>query len=427
MLLLFSMSLMGSISLFFFVLLDFFNPNILSVHIKRVYLIITASMFIVPYPYFLIMYRHFLETCFIKAGFLSDNVSSLRKITENIIQVTPNGIYNKDLKICICLAFGSTIIISFFIHSLIKYKKCKNFFTRNNLVKYVTLGKMQIPLYECPNLDTPFVIGIRQPALVIPDKNISQYDLNLITEHELTHIKHYDNHWKILFMLIIMLHFYNPFVYILFSLWNKYTEIYCDITVIRGKTAYDINNYARLIIDLSTANETNRKWWPLAGFNLNSNNIKGRIEMIKKRHITRPIISTLIMLSFFFLSSFSVLAYAPKSVLHLEEIGDTIWIEDSSLYFESSDDYLHSFSDDQFLIEYSDGKHIYIDNPEFKNDTKSVCIHQYDNCRLSSHSMNSSGGCTVTTYNARVCSRCHNTIIDGVEGKTIKTKCPHQQ
>lgn len=428
MLLLFTMSLMGSISIFLFLLTEHISSDLLSIHAKRLYLIITASMFIIPYPEFMIMYKHFLITCLMKCCVNFKSFSNPQIITEQIIQVTPHGMYNQDFFICIYLLLGSTIILSFFIHNILKYKKCKKYFTHNNFIKNLSINKKLIPVYECPGCGTPFVIGVSHPVLIIPSRNMSQYNLDLIVEHELAHIKHHDNHFKILFTIVIIVHFYNPFVYVLFSLWNKYSEIYCDHTVIYNKKASDITNYAKLIIDLSTTAEPNRILWPLAGFSLTSYHIKGRINMIKKMPTPRPIIiSILIIFTIFFASSFSVLAYTPKSVLYLDEISDTIWIDDSLTYLEPSDDYLHSIPDNLLLLEYSNGEKKYISDSELSIEPKAFCIHEYENCKLNSHSINSSGGCTITIYNAKICSKCSNTVIIDKYNQITNLKCTHNK
>ena len=92
-------------------------------------------------------------------------------------------------------------------------------------------NKKQIRLLQNKNVSSPFTIGIFKSWIVIPDTEIDSKRQNMMLTHELIHVKNHDIFFKFLSFLIILLHWFNPFVYLLFFELCNISERVCDETV----------------------------------------------------------------------------------------------------------------------------------------------------------------------------------------------------
>lgn len=85
-----------------------------------------------------------------------------------------------------------------------------------------------ISLYRSYKTTTPFIMGIIHPKVVLPVEEYEEQQLRVIFTHELNHFRQKDLWVKSLNNLIVCIHFFNPFVYLLrrrIMLWSEFT---CD-------------------------------------------------------------------------------------------------------------------------------------------------------------------------------------------------------
>ncbi len=81
--------------------------------------------------------------------------------------------------------------------------------------------------------ESPMMIGFLKPVLVLPDNNCSEEEMFFILKHELIHYKHHDIYFKLLFVTVNAIHWFNPLVYIMQKEAVVDMELYCDEGVIR--------------------------------------------------------------------------------------------------------------------------------------------------------------------------------------------------
>jgi hypothetical protein len=125
--------------------------------------------------------------------------------------------------------------------------------------RYCNLRKIlkKIKILESDIIQTPMLIGIITPILVIPTKDIVREDLRLIIRHELVHFKRKDILVKWLSKLINALHWFNPLVYFAVLKLNRECEYSCDEEVIRklkkdGKRRYAEVLYNTLLVSIGS-------------------------------------------------------------------------------------------------------------------------------------------------------------------------------
>lgn len=119
-------------------------------------------------------------------------------------------------------------------------------------------------------ITTPIAVGIIKPRILLPktmdinDKRLMGY----VLAHEYQHIKHFDMLWKLVLLLTLCIHWFNPLVWIMYVLANRDLEIACDEKVL---TIYGGENRAEYALTLIQMAEKKSKFTPLYnGFNKNS-------------------------------------------------------------------------------------------------------------------------------------------------------------
>lgn len=103
-------------------------------------------------------------------------------------------------------------------------------------------------IYQSEAVDSPFIFGIIKPKIYIPF-TLSQDTLQYVEAHENAHMKRFDHVTKLIGFIILCLHWFNPFVWLAYSLFCKDIELACDEKVIRNMEIEKRKEYATAILD----------------------------------------------------------------------------------------------------------------------------------------------------------------------------------
>ncbi len=87
-------------------------------------------------------------------------------------------------------------------------------------------------IYIADHIKNPFVIGVILHKIYLPS-NISDIEKEYILAHEKHHIKRLDHITRILGFIALMLHWFNPLVWVAFILSGKDMEMSCDEAVMK--------------------------------------------------------------------------------------------------------------------------------------------------------------------------------------------------
>ena len=79
---------------------------------------------------------------------------------------------------------------------------------------------------------SPMLIGFFRPRIILPISELEDRELSYIFVHELIHYKQRDMFYKWLIQIVVCVHWFNPFVYLLEKEVNKSCELSCDEKVI---------------------------------------------------------------------------------------------------------------------------------------------------------------------------------------------------
>lgn len=105
--------------------------------------------------------------------------------------------------------------------------------------------------WECPGLDTAFVLGLFRPRIYLPG-GLSDRDRELILAHEGSHIARKDHWIKPIGYLILMLHWFNPLVWLAYVCLCWDIEMACDERVVKTMDVAARKDYSLALLNCSS-------------------------------------------------------------------------------------------------------------------------------------------------------------------------------
>ena len=115
--------------------------------------------------------------------------------------------------------------------------------------RLVNAKPQQGRIYRCDEITTPFVLGIFKPKIYLPSSIDEEFDY--VVAHEEVHIRRFDHVTKPLAYLILMLHWFNPLVWIGFIMYCRDVELACDDRVVREMSVEERKEYASALLNCS--------------------------------------------------------------------------------------------------------------------------------------------------------------------------------
>ena len=101
--------------------------------------------------------------------------------------------------------------------------------------------------FECPGLDTAFVLGFLPPRIYLP-MGLSDQEKKFVFDHENTHIARNDHWFKVLGYVILSIHWFNPLVWLGYSLLCRDMELACDEHVVKYMTLPERKAYSAALL-----------------------------------------------------------------------------------------------------------------------------------------------------------------------------------
>ncbi|KMY49744.1 M56 family metallopeptidase [Peribacillus loiseleuriae] len=161
-----------------------------------------------------------------------------------------------------------TGVIIFLLFSILSYLKI--------LIKVRTATFVKDNIYETDQIDTPFVCGFLNPKIYIPI-GMSDHELSYILLHEKIHIIRRDYLIKPFAFMLLIIHWFNPLMWLSYALMSKDMEMSCDESVV-NKMGHQIKgSYSTSLLTLSVSKKGLLTGSPLA---FGESNVKARIKNI---------------------------------------------------------------------------------------------------------------------------------------------------
>lgn len=116
-------------------------------------------------------------------------------------------------------------------------------------LRRLSLGKMgkRIRAGQSYRVMVPQVTGCFAPMILLPVREYTEEELQVVFTHELTHVKHRDILMKNLALCVRAIHFMNPVAWWIVKGMNRWSEYACDYEACREKGA---RQYYTVILDM---------------------------------------------------------------------------------------------------------------------------------------------------------------------------------
>ncbi len=100
------------------------------------------------------------------------------------------------------------------------------------------------------HLRSPLLFGIVKPRIILPEREFTDAELEMIITHELVHYKHRDLWIALAASVVRCVHWFNPCAYLLGAAIAETRELCCDESVLTVMNTDDRKDYGRVIISV---------------------------------------------------------------------------------------------------------------------------------------------------------------------------------
>lgn len=322
------------------------------------------------------------------------------------------------LMVGLCWLF---LVSGFSIYEIIKYhrltRKLKRITETRNCFLPV-IGDVQYRI--SPLIGSPYTIGFLKPFIVAPESLEDSRLSEMIMRHEYSHLRRHDSAVKLLCLLAICLHFYNPLTLLTLLLYTSFSENIADQAATEGFTTEERKAYAVALVNLSARNRQVPVVWKnnLLGA---KHTMKRRVEFImRKNRKTSKIGTAAAILASVFLSGTTVFGYAP---MQTTEAADSVQLNETVSFVDSASNNL--FANSNIYFETDEHVNILVNDSDLE-PRAIICTHDFKSGYADVHNSKSNGGCEVKTYTAKICKKCNHLVIMDLIGTTNYPKCPHK-
>ena len=125
------------------------------------------------------------------------------------------------------------------------------------LVSYLRLRRCvraSIPLreniYVCDEVPSPFILGIVHPRIYLPSA-LDEAQRGSVLSHERAHLARRDHWWKPLGFALLAVYWFNPLLWLAYTLLCRDIELACDERVLRGMDAGQVKAYSSALLACS--------------------------------------------------------------------------------------------------------------------------------------------------------------------------------
>lgn len=110
-------------------------------------------------------------------------------------------------------------------------------------------------IFLCDHIPTPFILGVLRPKIYLPS-HLDEAQQRSVIAHERAHLARLDHLWKPLGYTILCVHWFNPLVWLAYSLLCRDIEMACDEKVIAKMNPAQKREYSTVLLTCSIPRKT---------------------------------------------------------------------------------------------------------------------------------------------------------------------------
>ena len=417
--LLICMSIAGTLPLLVCILLMLLKRKNFSYRLGRKLLLLSLAGYLIPFQ----VIKYYLPLDMLEATNALKGISYFVNF-DNKEAVSYHGIsvWMPDwiLMVILCWLF---VITGFCIYETIKYHQLTRKLKKITEIRTCFLSGIGNVEYRIsPEMNTPYTIGFCKPFIVVPADFQESRLSEMIMRHEYSHLRRRDSAVKLLCLLAICLHYFNPLALLIFLLYTRFSENIADEAATEGCSREERRAYATALVKLSARNRQVPVVWRnnLLG---DKNTMKRRVELIMNRNKKASKIGTAAaILASVILSGTTVFAYTPMQTTYSN---DTAPNTEDSFSFTKASSQEQQFSSCDVYFTTTDNEIIPVDESE-ADERAILCSHVYEHGYADRHYSQSNGGCIVRRYTAKICKKCNHLVYQDLINTITYAKCIHK-
>ena len=125
------------------------------------------------------------------------------------------------------------------------------------LVSYLRLRRrvsvslpIQDNIYLCDAISSPFILGVVKPCIYLPS-GLDEVQQQNVLSHERAHLARRDHWWKPLGFALLAVYWFNPVLWLAYTLLCRDIELACDERVIRTMDESAVKTYSTVLLACS--------------------------------------------------------------------------------------------------------------------------------------------------------------------------------
>jgi len=282
---------------------------------------------------------------------------------------------------------------------------------------------------------SPYTYGLFHPCVVITSI-VPEDAVPMVIRHELQHIKSHDFLFRIAAFLVLLLHCWNPFIYLLWMELCEIQELACDEKITAKLSSKEVQHYGYSLISIAAALQQQLPFSTRLAQN-NKKSLRRRITCLGKhsdRKSDRKSLAASVFISLAVLIGFCtpIAAYSPEILYYGTDQPDEDLSSIDWIYTELQSGDSPTFPEDEVHFQYTDQYFILedgtiiddtVENP-FSIKGRAACVHSWAKATKKVHQRNGKG-CNVLTYAIDLCAKCNSVKNQILENKSQYTTCPH--
>ena len=415
--LLICMSIAGTVPLIICLLLLLLQRKKFSYRLGRNLVFLSLAVYLIPFQ----VVKYLMPTDVLRRTDALANISYYINFDDKgSISYHGISLWMSDwiLMIGLCWLF---LISGFSVYEIIKYhrltRKLKKI-TEKRTCFLPGIGDVEYRI--SPLIGSPYTIGFLKPFIVAPESLEDSRLSEMILRHEYSHLRRHDSAVKLLCLLAICLHFYNPLTLLTLLLYTSFSENIADQAATEGFTTEERKAYAVALVNLSARNRQVPVVWKnnLLGA---KHTMKRRVEFIMMKNRKASKIGTAAaILASVFLSGTTVFGYAP---MQTTEAADSVQLNETVSFVDSASN--NPFANSNIYFETDEHVNILVNDSDLE-PRAIICTHDFKSGYADVHNSKSNGGCEVKRYTAKICQKCNHLVIMDYVSTTTYAKCPHK-
>lgn len=324
------------------------------------------------------------------------------------------------LMIVLCWLF---VIAGFSIYETIKYHQLTRKLKRITEIRtYPLPGIGNVEYRISPEMNTPYTVGFVKPFIVVPAEFPNSKLSEMILRHEYSHPRRHDSIVKLICLLAICLHCFNPLTILTFLLYTRFSENIADEAATEGCSDEERRAYAKALVRLSARTRQVPVVWRNNLLGDKKESMKRRVELIMNRNKKASKIGTVAaVLASVILGGTTVFAYTPMQTTESDNI---VINNHESLDFAFTSNLEDTFSAYDIYFQAEDGTI----TPANESDIEPraiFCSHNFKTGYVNRHTPKDDGGCIVRQYTGKICTKCNHIVIGELLNTITYAKCIH--